>query len=435
MKPRNIILLLFILLFSATVSAQIVDVSDIAVKKIDNNVTISFSVEATKISANSMLTMTPVLWSDNNRQSLSKIVIQGRNRAIMDSRKAETLESTDVLGRSQNRKQYETTIPFEEWMRGATLSMDRVSDRCSRKKRFQSVDIVNNVLEATSLSVVPIFGSNALEVYLAEFQESLDDSAIVYFIGSKGAIDADSKGLFISFRQGSSVVDESYMDNQTSIRKMRETIKLINSNANVYVAKLIITGGSSPEGSSIYNEKISQDRAESLVDYFSADIDSDIFEIENIGENWLGLVRMVKSSDMAYRDEVLYIIDNYSVANGRERRLMELAGGNPYRYMLKEFFPELRKASSIKVLYDIHPNGELITVDKASEAIQLGDYRRALNLLKDVEPTPYTDNLKGVCYMMIEDAGSARVYFQRAIDGGNSDAQKNLNALNSLSNI
>ena len=55
---------------------------------------------------------------------------------------------------------------------------------------------------------------------------------------------------------------------------------------------------------------------------------------------------------MNYRDEVLFLIDQTGVFEGREKKLMDLGGGEPYAYMLKEFFPGLRRVE-ITVSYDL----------------------------------------------------------------------------------
>jgi hypothetical protein len=60
---------------------------------------------------------------------------------------------------------------------------------------------------------------------------------------------------------------------------------------------------------------------------------------------------------MSYRDQVLNIIDHTPIWDARRKtgrlgELMRLAGGEPYRQMEREFFPQLRIASDIKVLYD-----------------------------------------------------------------------------------
>jgi hypothetical protein len=54
---------------------------------------------------------------------------------------------------------------------------------------------------------------------------------------------------------------------------------------------------------------------------------------------------------------VLEIIDTTPIwdpqnGDGRENALRRLNGGATYRYMLRNFFPELRHAAYIKVFYE-----------------------------------------------------------------------------------
>ena len=46
---------------------------------------------------------------------------------------------------------------------------------------------------------------------------------------------------------------------------------------------------------------------------------------------------------MEHLEDVRDIILNTDVYHGREGKLMRLAGGAPYRYMAREFFPKLRR--------------------------------------------------------------------------------------------
>ena len=63
------------------------------------------------------------------------------------------------------------------------------------------------------------------------------------------------------------------------------------------------------------------------------------------------LRKMVARSDMAEKDGILHIIDhipveiNYRTNTSRKKSLMLYKHGNPYRFMLREYYPHLRKAS------------------------------------------------------------------------------------------
>ena len=81
---------------------------------------------------------------------------------------------------------------------------------------------------------------------------------------------------------------------------------------------------------------------------------------------WDELRAQVAASEMPYRDEVLDVLDNTPVwifdarnrvVGGRKKRLMDLRGGEPYRYMLRKFFPDLR-SSVVVTLYIREPKSK-----------------------------------------------------------------------------
>ena len=103
-------------------------------------------------------------------------------------------------------------------------------------------------------------------------------------------------------------------------------------------------------------------------------IPADRFGVNFGGENWDGLEKLVVASDMKEKDQVLSIIHNVAVTNGREVRLMELAGGEPYRYMLNNMFPGLRKAEC-RIDYSVRN----YNVDEARKLITTKPQNLSLN--------------------------------------------------------
>jgi len=55
---------------------------------------------------------------------------------------------------------------------------------------------------------------------------------------------------------------------------------------------------------------------------------------------------------MPNEEQVLSIMENYNVFEGREKCLMDLNNGKPYRYIMKHFFPKLRRVD-YKITYKI----------------------------------------------------------------------------------
>lgn len=427
MRLKNIILPLSALLISSIANAQKIDISDAEIKKVGDTVKISFEANMNRrIPTNTILTITPVLSNGAKEQSLPIIVVRGRNRAISEARKAD-FTTDSLMVDSKPTTPYQVSIPFEKWMAGVSLHLDNMIEACGKRMELSPIVIAENALKLTMPYVEPLFGSDIKATYLNVFQKLVKNCPYMYL--AKSAVQTQA-GLVVAFDEGVTAVDESYLDNRTSIRKLREAIEFIKSDSNIELIKITVVAGSSPDGTSQHNDNVGRIRVNSLIHYFSDHVDSEVFKGEYIGEDWLGLYHLVKRSDMDYRDQVLSILDNYPTDQGKKDELMSLGWGWPYKYMRDEFFPKLRKGSYLQVFYDMKHNDDFWKIDKSSELIESKDYAKAIEILKEVTPTPYTNNLIGVCYMMLDDILPSRVYLQKAIDGKDIDAPENLELLN-----
>ena len=105
---------------------------------------------------------------------------------------------------------------------------------------------------------------------------------------------------------------------------------------------------------------------------------------------------------------------------------MKLAGGKPYRYMLREFYPELRNACYISVYYDVLGDKGADAVNEANALIREGKYDEALAVLLEWKEDARAYNSIGVCYMMLEEDEEAARWFEKAIEAGNAEAARNL---------
>ena len=167
----------------------------------------------------------------------------------------------------------------------------------------------------------------------------------------------DSMKIF--YRRGYRHVDLSFRDNREQLNRflgsVREALK------NDRVEKLVIRSYASPDGSVEANEQLAAKRAEELKAYLvrESNVPSAMIEHHAEGIAWGMLREQVAASDMEARDEVLDILDHTplwvyddrgQIVDSRKKQLMDLQGGRPYRYMLENFFPDLRNSSNT-VLY------------------------------------------------------------------------------------
>jgi hypothetical protein len=80
-----------------------------------------------------------------------------------------------------------------------------------------------------------------------------------------------------------------------------------------------------------------------------------LVKVTSRAEDWEGLAGCVRKTDpivFPWRDRVLDIIRSVPLTGGRQAQLMLLGEGEPYRYMLRHFFP-LQRRSYVSLEYDL----------------------------------------------------------------------------------
>lgn len=161
---------------------------------------------------------------------------------------------------------------------------------------------------------------------------------------------------YLTYPQGSAKVSVEFGNNAEELDKLDQFIRQVFKDSLIYVSSVQLCGFCSIEGSYKANDRLAQNRVEGFKSYLDGQYSLSSrypVDVSWVAEDWDELYKVVSESDMDYRQEVLSLIDHVGVFEGREKQLMELAGGGPYKYMLQEFFPALRRVE-IKVNYDLH---------------------------------------------------------------------------------
>lgn len=197
----------------------------------------------------------------------------------------------------------------------------------------------------------------------------------------------DTVGFKIYFRTGHSGLEPSFRNNAASLSGAVEQLRRLKGDTTVVFRQLHLSTGASPEGSNNLNDRLSLKRGTSVRNYFIREVPlaDSLISLSSHGEDWEGLRELVAASQMPHRDEVLHILDNTpvwvikdgKVVDSRKRRLGMLRGGQPWRYMAKHFYPELRGASIRAVFeYDTIP-------DYSQSMAQAADYSFKANISAD----------------------------------------------------
>ena len=350
----KIITLTLLLSFICSISvAQDIAIYDPSVVMKNDKLTIEFSFRLEQIPGNSKLVITPMLIGDNNETVITPIVLFGRTKRISEQRRGVKTDNR-ILGVANRRAKYSVSIPFEKWMVKTQLKLYREMTICDSFKIYTPIDLLETKIALPSSPKKVIIPENQP---LKEFEQKIIEFPFVYPMEQYRHLTFSTKSLKpngpkLYYKVNESQIDINYNTNLDALMSIRDAITLMWSNESVRLAKIIIYGTASPEGSEVYNKKLAQARADWMVNYISNFVDPSYIETVNLGENWDDLRDFVEQSGMPYKQEVLGIIDNHTVAEGRKQKLMDLHVGIPYRYIKEQFFPQLRCANYIQVFYD-----------------------------------------------------------------------------------
>jgi len=181
---------------------------------------------------------------------------------------------------------------------------------------------------------------------------------------------------FLDFAAGQTTINLTYKNNTKEVEKLDALVGALQNDPYATIEAISIIGYASPEGIYHTNMTLSQKRATALKNLFQTryGFAGKLFTVESKGEDWETLDNLVAASTMSDKDEILQIIRSVGIFDGREKKLMDLNGGNPYREMKANLFPQLRRTE-----YHLHYTVEPFTIDRGKEVFQTKPGNLSLN--------------------------------------------------------
>jgi outer membrane protein OmpA-like peptidoglycan-associated protein len=275
-------------------------------------------------------------------------------------------------------------FPFEPWMKDASLSL--LEDRCGCHTLSSKADLAD-LADLTGWSNTADKGHNNGKTanesggYIRLLADHLDvpqhtpwnytfTPAIQWIIPEKELVKKrDETGeAFLIFKVGKWDILPDLANNKAELRKIENSLKYIKEEPTAIITSCSIIAYASPEGSFEDNLKLSQNRASALRAFIKTkyNVPDKVLSSEGIGEAWDDLLAMVEvDTKIENKAEVLHIMRTVSIMGGRETQLMNLSGGRPYKYMLENLFPRLRRVN-YKIEYTI----PAFTVERGKELLK-----------------------------------------------------------------
>ncbi len=195
---------------------------------------------------------------------------------------------------------------------------------------------------------------------------------------AEGGAEQKIEKIEIYFDLNSCGVDSTYMNNGSSVQVLLDSFNALSTNPNAEITEVAIYSYSSPVGDLRYNVKLAAKRTEVISQYLieSCSIPKSLIVANNMGIAWDLMREYILASDADYKTAVVDIIDNVPVetwrrvnptdkwqtmVDSRNKHLMQLQYGDPYRHMQTHIFPRLRK-SSIEIIYTLREEEPVVEV-------------------------------------------------------------------------
>lgn len=347
---------------------------------------ILYDFDGIKVGSNHSIELIPVLKGSGNLQmELPEISVKGRNNyhtskrklALMNEQELAFYRSEDapyqvLKGFGSVKKQqveYSISIPFEAWMKNAYLDVNEEVMGCCKPGKLISS---SSVFSMVDMEKPPVTEDYRIVPHISYVQPKAEPV-------KRREISCEA---FLDFVVSRTDIKPNYMNNPVELKRISDMIEEVKGDSSITVREISVIGYASPEGAFTFNKELSEGRAKALVDYLLPrfSFPKELYKVEYGGENWEGLRKMVAESDMPDKDGILNIIDhvpaaiNYKTNTSRKKSLMLYKSGNPYRYMLREFYPHLRKAIC-RLNYDVRN----FNVEQAKEMLHSRPQNLSLN--------------------------------------------------------
>ncbi|WP_255499164.1 DUF3868 domain-containing protein [Dysgonomonas sp. HDW5A] len=364
-------------------------------------------------------------------------------------------ENTDTL------LSYNFKLPYEMWMDSARFVIKQEITGC-RNENHLFTFLMNNKV---GLKPHTPYQVNTLVAYI----EPKAEPKIRKIQGQ----------AYLDFQVGQSVIRSDYRRNPEELAKINELVKDVINDPDIKIKSLFIEGYASPEGSYATNDRLSYARAIALKNYMKSKfgLSESLFRVSNVAEDWDGLKVLIPNSNVTHQDEIIEIIDNTDIFEGRELKLMKLANGVPYRSMLNELFPQLRRVEYqinfmvkdytlseaknllgkkesqlsqlelfqiaqsfgesnnefVEILGEIipkyYPDDQTANNNAAAVQIKNKEFSLAKRTLSEAGTNPSTLNNMAIILLQEGNLDNAEKLFKKALEGGSIEAHHNLREL------
>ena len=384
--------------------------------KAGKELVVSISIDITRdLSSNESMVLVPIVCDTlEHRLELPPIYINSRKQHIVFLRETSKKEkSAQALQRKNGNKQtmhYLQSVPFEQWMNQATLSLIEKSCGCG-------IPDAEDFICIARLHPRPTFVPQ-----LAFLTPQVETSKIRTEKGS----------AFIDFPVNVTAIHKEFSNNVIELNKIIETINTVKNDSNVSITRISIHGYASPDGPLQLNERLARERTRTLKEYVSQlyPFDGKYIHTTYTPEDWEGFEALLSDTTFQDKEAIMKIVTS-NMHPDRKEEIIRMRFPAFYRFVLKHWFVILRH-SDYTVEYHVRP----FTIEESQKVFDTNPknlsleemfrlaltytpgsatYNKIFMTAVQLFPDNPTANLNAACIALIQkDTKTAAVFLEKA---------------------
>ena len=341
---------------------------------------LEMDLNAVRVNSLTAIYFTPLLQGGHKQISLPPVVVTGSKRFHFERR-----ERALAVGKPQqaipfrvlpdNRKtgskivRYQVSVPYASWMGTSSLLLRQdIKDCCDLQ--LLGVDTLTRDIAVTPAAPIRSRIQPALTDSVKTLPDTIRIPAVAIMavapenygltlsvqppaVTNKVKQHVLSTVLYIDYPLGKDDVYPDYRNNRKEIEKVDAILSPLLAERQLLIRRIRVRGYASPDGSYRNNEQLAANRSRLFSGYIrdAYALPDRLFDVSSVAEDWKGLAELLDRTKPPYYREALDIISTYGIFSGREKHLMDFRGGIPYKDMLKNLFPKLRRIEVV-VEYD-----------------------------------------------------------------------------------
>ena len=150
----------------------------------------------------------------------------------------------------------------------------------------------------------------------------------------------------------------------------------------------------------------------------------------NGDENWAGLKRLLSSSDINEKNEVIAIIDDISLGGEAKKvKIKSMDGGRVWKDMLDQIYPHLRSARYLAVYYDSSDDKAVGIINAANQMLENGLAEEGYGQVMTVKDDMRSYNTIGAALMLQGKFEEAMPWLEKALEVYPEQAKANIDAI------